>query len=172
LLGRRSSNEVFGYYLLEYTVSILILVAIVPFILFVGRKPGSVSSPTCSVNQQTFSWSYNKDNVMNISRDLIARDRSWISLTSASELLHGPNFDSMNQFFDNIKNGITIGPSVNRSNGDLAWVRINTDLYTRGNGIYSGCGEMITDPAWYGFSVFRVECSNNSQNKCLLFNGK
>ncbi len=81
LVGKRSSNDVFKYYLLEYTVLILILVVIVPFILFVGRKPGSVSSPTCSVNQKAFSWSYNKDNVMNISRDVFPMDRSWILIS-------------------------------------------------------------------------------------------
>jgi hypothetical protein len=69
LIAKNTFTNSFRYYLSEYTISILILALIVPFILLAGRKPNPIPVPTCSVNQQTFSWSYNKDNVMNISRD-------------------------------------------------------------------------------------------------------
>jgi hypothetical protein len=165
-------NEGFKYDLHGYSLFILILVLIVPFILFTGRKQEPYSIPKCGVNQNVFSWSYNENNVMNISKDPVLQEKNWISLSSARDLLHGLNFDNRSQLFNYLKNGITISPGINMENGDLAWILINTDLYGRGNGFYSGCGFLIKDPLWYGFSVFKVECTNNSENKCLLYKGK
>lgn len=172
LIAGKPRNDGYEYNLLGYSIIILTLVLIVPFILFAGRKQKQIIAPACDINQEAISWSYNKENVMNISKDPVLPEKNWISLSAARDLRHGPSFDGRTQFFDYIKNGITISPGVNLLNGELTWVSIPTDLYKPGNGIYAGCGEMIKDPAWYGFSVFRVQSSNKLENESLFSKGK
>jgi hypothetical protein len=172
IIAKKPFKVGFNYYLCGYSFFILILVIFGPFIFFAGRKQESNPVPPCGVNQQAFSWVYYEENVMNIKKDLVSQEKNWISLSSARDLKHGPDFYALTQFFDYIKNGITISPEINRFNGEFAWVRVPTYQYEKGNGVYLGCGEMITDPASDRLSIFKVQSSIKLDNESSLPNGK